>query len=201
VRPAPLPTASSTPETAPTSTGATLNERQLYLNAAKIAWAFVDRNYQPSTGLARAHDTYQYVTLWDVASTIAATYSAHELGLVSDPVYHQRTQRALATLSTMNLFDGAAFNKSYDSKTGRMIDRSQRLSSKGIGWSATDVGRLLTWLRILAVNQPQFAAQTTAIVTRLNMSRLISDGYLQGAELEPRTGRVREYPEGRIGYE
>jgi hypothetical protein len=201
VRPAPLPTASSTPETAPTSTGATLNERQLYLNAAKIAWAFVDRNYQPSTGLARAHDTYQYVTLWDVASTIAATYSAHELGLVSDPVYNQRTQRALATISTMNLFDGAAFNKSYDSKTGRMIDRSQRLSSKGIGWSATDVGRLLTWLRILAVNQPQFAAQTTAIVKRLNMSRLISDGYLQGAELEPRTGRVREYPEGRIGYE
>jgi len=201
VPPTPLPIASSTPETAATSTGATLDERQLYLNAATIAWAFVDRNYQPSTGLARAHDTYQYVTLWDVASTIAATYSAHELGLIRDPVYNQRTQRALATLSTMDLFDGAAFNKSYDSKTGRMIDRSQRLSSKGFGWSATDVGRLLTWLRILAVNQPQFAAQAAAIVKRLNMSRLISDGYLQGAELEPRTGRLRAFQEGRIGYE
>ena len=110
-----------------------VDERQLYLNGARIAWAFVERNYQPSTGLARAHDTYQYVTLWDIASTLAATYSAHEIGLVSDPVYNQRMQRALATLSTMDLFDGAAFNKSYDSKTGRMIDRNQRISSKGYG--------------------------------------------------------------------
>jgi Protein of unknown function (DUF3131) len=179
-----------------------VDERQLFLNGARSAWAFVERNYQPSTGLARAHDTYQYVTLWDIASTLAATYSAHELGLVSDPVYNQRMQRALTTLSTMDLFDGAAFNKSYDSKTGRMIDRSQRISSKGYGWSITDIGRLLTWLRIIAVNQPQFATQATAIVNRLNFSRLIdSDGYLKGQDLEPQTGQMRIYSEGRMGYE
>jgi hypothetical protein len=179
-----------------------VDERQLYMNGARIAWAFVERNYQPSTGLARAHDTYQYVTLWDIASTLAATYSAHELGLVSDQVYNQRIQRALTTISTMDLFDGAAFNKSYDSKTGKMIDRNQRISSKGYGWSVTDIGRLLTWLRILAVNQPQFASQAATIVNRLNMSRLISpDGYLLGQDIEPRTGQMRIYPEGRMGYE
>jgi hypothetical protein len=172
------------------------------LNGARSAWAFVERNYQPSTGLARAHDTYQYVTIWDVASTFAATYSAHELGLVSDAVYNQRIQRGLTTLSTMELFDGAAFNKSYDSKTGRMIDRNQRISSKGYGWSVTDIGRLLTWLRIIAVNQPQFAPQATAIVNRLNFGRLIdADGYLRGQDVEPRTGQIRLYTEGRMGYE
>jgi hypothetical protein len=172
------------------------------LNGARSAWAFVERNYQPSTGLARAHDTYQYVTIWDVASTFAATYSAHELGLVSDAVYNQRIQRGLITLSTMELFDGAAFNKSYDSKTGRMIDRNQRISSKGYGWSVTDIGRLLTWLRIIAVNQPQFAPQATAIVNRLNFGRLIdADGYLRGQDVEPRTGQIRLYTEGRMGYE
>ncbi|HEY1952867.1 MAG TPA: DUF3131 domain-containing protein, partial [Gemmatimonadaceae bacterium] len=117
-----------TPETAPAqpiaaAPGSMVDERQIYMDASRVAWAFVNRNYQPSTGLARAHDTYQYVTMWDVASGLGATYAAHELGLVSDAVYTQRIQRALATLSTMDLFDGAAFNKSYDSKTGKMIDR------------------------------------------------------------------------------
>jgi hypothetical protein len=110
-------------------------------------------------------------------------------------------QRALATLGSMDLFDGAAFNKSYDSRTGRMIDREQRLSSKGYGWSTTDIGRLLIWLRIIAVNQPQFAQQTTAIVRRLNVPRMIANGYLQGSDLDPQTGQLRVYPEGRIGYE
>src|SRR5689334_23640121 len=187
--------------TSPMSISADADERQLFVNAARAAWAFVERNYQPSTGLSRAHDTYQYVTLWDVASALAATYSAHELGLLADAPYNQRMQRALATLGSMDLFDGAAFNKSYDSRTGRMIDRQQHLSSKGYGWSTTDIGRLLIWLRIIAVNQPQFAQQTTAIVRRLNIQRLIADGYLQGSDLDPQTGQLRAYPEGRIGYE
>jgi hypothetical protein len=178
-----------------------VDERQLFLNAARLAWAFVDRNYQPATGLSRAHDTYQYVTLWDIASGLAATYSAHELGFISDPVYTQRIQRVLNTLSTADLFDNAAFNRSYDSKTGKMIDRQERISSRGYGWSVTDIGRLLTWLRILAVNQPQFATQATNIVRRLDMSRLIKDGYLQSEDLSPSTGARHPFQEGRIGYE
>lgn len=198
-RPPTTPASAGTPAVSP---AVVVDERQLYLNAARTAWAFVDRNYQPSTGLARAHDTYQYITIWDVASALAATYSARELGLISDPVYNQRMQLVLTTLSTMDLFDGAAFNKLYDSKTGKMVDRDQRISSKGYGWSTTDIGRLLIWLRIIAVNQPQFAPQATAVVKRLNISRLINtNGYLQGQDIEPRTGVMRIYPEGRMGYE
>lgn len=197
-RPAPPPggTVLTSPERANV-----VDERQLFLNAARIAWAFAERNYQPSTGLSLAHDTYQYVTIWDVASGLAATHSAHELGFITDAVYNQRIQRALTTLSTADLFDNAAFNKSYDSKTGKMIDRRQRISSRGYGWSVTDIGRLLTWLRILAVNQPQFATQAATIVKRLDMSRLIKDGYVQGEDLNPANGAVRSYTEGRIGYE
>jgi hypothetical protein len=196
------PVATSAPPISPSPVPMVVDERQIYLNAARTAWAFVDRNYQPSTGLALGHDTYQFVTVWDIASTLAATYSAHELGLVSDPIYNQRMQRVLTTLSTMPLYDGVAFNKFYDARTGRMVDRRQQPSSKGYGWSITDIGRLLTWLRIIAVNQPQFASQATAVVQRLNMPRLITaDGYLQGHDLDPRTGQPRSYPEGRMGYE
>src|SRR5437868_3972647 len=80
-RPAPVPVA--TPQTGAAPATNLVDERELYLNAARTAWSFVNRNYQPSTGLARAHDTYQYVTLWDVASALAATYCAHELGLLN----------------------------------------------------------------------------------------------------------------------
>jgi hypothetical protein len=199
-RPNPAPAREAEPP-APDAEASVLDERQLFLNSARTAWAFVDHNYQSGTGLARAHDTYQYVTVWDIASLLAATYSARELGLINDATYNQRMQKALTTLSTMDLFDRAAFNKSYDSRTGRMIDRSQRLSSRGIGWSVTDVGRLLIWLRIIAVNQPQFASQAGGVVKRLDISRLIKDGYLQGEDIDPRTGSLRTFQEGRIGYE
>src|SRR4051812_33355388 len=46
--------------TSPIASAAIADERQLFMNAARAAWAFVERNYQSSTGLARAHDTYQY---------------------------------------------------------------------------------------------------------------------------------------------
>lgn len=204
-RPQPTPTrpAPAPPSTVPSPDGAAnvLDERELFMNSARTAWAFVDRNYQSSTGLSRAHDTYAFVTVWDIASGLAALYSGHELGLIADAPFNQRMQRALSTLSTMDLFDHVAFNKSYEAKSGRMIDRREHISSRGIGWSVTDIGRLLIWLRIIAVNQPQFASQAAAIVKRLDMGRLIQDGYLHGEDLDPRTGSRRSFQEGRIGYE
>lgn len=171
------------------------------MSAARTAWAFVERNYVPSTGLARAHDSYQFLTVWDIASLLAATYSAHGLGLITDATYHQRTQKVLTTLASMPLFEGAAFNKMYDAHTGRMVGRDLKPSTKGIGWSAIDMGRLLVWLRIVAVNHPQHMPLATAIVERLDMTRLVGEGYLRGEDLAPENGSKRMYPEGKMGYE
>src|SRR5690349_17279908 len=38
-----------------TAAGSVADERELFTNAARTAWTFVQRNYQASTGLARAH--------------------------------------------------------------------------------------------------------------------------------------------------
>lgn len=181
--------------------GVILDERELYMSAARTAWAFVERNYVPSTGLVRAHDSYQFVTIWDIASLLAATYSAHGLGLIDDSTYHRRTQKVLTTLASMPLFDGAAYNKFYDAQTGRMVDRDLRASTRGVGWSALDMGRFLVCLRIVAVNHPQHMPQATAIVSRLDMTRLIKDGYIQGEDIAPTSGVRRMYPEGKMGYE
>jgi hypothetical protein len=176
-------------------------ESATYMDAARLAWTFVANNTQSTTGLAKAHDTYQFVTTWDIASQIAATYSAHELGIIDNSDYDSRIKKILSTVEAMPLYDGAGFNKFYDSETGGMIDRNDQPSDTGYGWSDTDIGRLLTWLRILAVNQPQYADQASAIVDRLDMSRLINNGTLRGQDIDASTGEVNNFAETGLGYE
>ena len=167
---------------------------------ALTAWTFIANNTQASTGLAKSHETFQFVTTWDIASQIAATYSAHELGIIDDANYDSRIKKILATLTTLPLYQGAAFNRFYDSQTGQMVDRNFKPSTTGFGWSTTDIGRLLTWLRVLAVNQPQYSAQATAIKNRLNMGRLISGGTLMGVDVDA-NGSTITYAETGLGYE
>jgi hypothetical protein len=199
--------ACSKDSTAPGDTGGTPEvpnpgtpSTDIWLAAGQTAWTFVANNTQASTGLAKAHDNFQFITTWDIASQIAATYSAHELGIINDADYDGRIKKILATLTTLPLFQGAAFNRFYDSKTGQMVDRNFMASTTGFGWSTTDIGRLLTWLRVLAVNQPQYSAQATAIKNRLNMSRLISGGTLQGVDVDA-NGNTVYYAETGLGYE
>lgn len=173
----------------------------LFLDGARTAWTFVADNTKASTGLAGTLDNFQFVTVWDIGSQIGATYSAHELGIIDDATYDGRIRKILATLTTMPLFDGAGFNRFYDTETGGMVGRDFTPSSTGFGWSDTDIGRLLIWLRVLAVNQPQYATQAAAIVNRLDMSRLISSGTLQGENVDPNSGAKVGFAETGLGYE
>ena len=179
----------------------TPQERQLYLDAARTSWNFVNSITEPSTGLARAHATYSYVTLWDIAGVIAANYVAHELGFINDAVFDAHIGRILSTLSALDLFDRRAFNRIYDAKTGRMVDNAGKISSIGAGWSSVDIGRLLIWLRVVSNKQPKYAPLANQIVKRLDMSKLLSDGYLQGLEVDPKTGRRKTFTESEIGYQ
>ena len=175
-------------------------EDQLFTKAARTAWAFVENNTQPNTGLAQAHYTFQYVTTWDIASQLAATYAAHELGIIDDASYDGRIRKILGTLGSVALFEGSAFNRFYDARTGQMVSRDYKISTTGFGWSDTDQGRLLTWLHILAVKQPQYSSLVTTVVNRLNYSRLIANGTLQGFDVAA-NGTRNAYAETGLGYE
>ena len=188
----PAAPASTAPSAPPADEGA------LYTDAAALASRFVQANLQP-TGLVSALRIYQYATVWDIASGLAALYCAHELGLVDDARYDTQIRKMLRTLKRVELFDGAAFNKVYSTRTGAMA-RDDRPSKRGSGWSAIDLGRLLLWLKIVAVHQPQYADDAAAVVKRLDASRVVADGYTRGASLKP-SGQVFEYQEGRVGYE
>jgi hypothetical protein len=176
-------------------------EDTLFEDAARAAWHFADRNYIPSTGFTRPLETYPIGTVWDLASGLAATFSAAELGLLPRAELDQRMSRALRTLGQLPLFDGIGFNKEYVFTSGSLITIQRQPGRTGYGISATDEGRLLLWLRIIANRYPVHAPEVRRVVERLKLESMIQDGYLQGHQLSRRTGKTRPYQEGRLGYE
>jgi hypothetical protein len=180
---------------------ATGSDAALYEAAAERAWRYADALYVPETGLFRAHADFEYVTLWDVASGLMALHAARRLGLLPDADYHERMRRGISTLQTLPFYDGAAFGRVYSARTGQMVlEEDLSPTARGDGWSALDIGRLLSALKVVASNEPRYESAIDSVVQRLDMRRLVRDGYLWGERVTA-NGRVERYPEGRIGYE
>src|SRR4051812_21521463 len=176
-------------------------QRTVFQSSARTAWTYVKRNYSSTSGMVKALDTYEYVTIWDIASMVAAYHSAHGLGLISDADYNSRMTRLLQTLDMTALYDNTAFNKLYSARSGNMVDRANNVSTRGYGWSALDLGRFLTWMAIVERTDPSLARAVKRVVGRVQLARLIKDGYLNGANVDTRDNKHHEYQEGRIGYE
>lgn len=169
-------------------------------DAARTAWAYFERNYQPRTGFVNSVDGYPSTTLWDLASTLLATVAARELGLLDDDGFDERVSRALESVAELPLFDGELPNKAYNSATGAMTDYANRPTPGGIGFSAIDVGRFVAALEVLATRHPVHAAAAARVVARWRLCRLVQGGELRGAHRDA-NGRVAFVQEGRLGYE
>ena len=75
---------------AQTRTELTPEERKFYRDVARSAWAFMDANYNPSTGLVRATADWPNTTIWDVGGQLLAFRAAKELGLLSQGEFNKR---------------------------------------------------------------------------------------------------------------
>jgi hypothetical protein len=197
----PAPAIVAPPATAWLTDARRSEEDTIFTEAARAAWHFADRNYIANTGLTRPLATYPIGTMWDLASGLAATFSAAELGLLPRAEFDRRTARALRTLEQLPLFENVAFNKEYVFTTGSLITLQRQPGRTGYGISAIDQGRLLLWLRIIANRHPVHAPAVDRVVRRLDLARLVDDGYLEGRQISRRTGKTRTYQEGRLGYE
>ena len=175
-------------------------DEEWFDSAAIRAWRYVDSATEPRTGLVRTVTDYPVATAWDIGSTLAALHSAHELGLLTAADFDRRTATLLNTLNRIELFDRTAFNKTYSTASGRMLGRDDAPSTRGFGWSALDLGRLLIWLRIIADHHPAHSASAAAVAARLDFDRLVAGGHILGEDLD-RRGRPRTYPEGTLAYE
>lgn len=169
------------------------------LQDAKIAWAYFENNTRPETGFVDSVAGFPSGTLWDQGSYILGLYAAKALGLVDEGEFHQRVNAFLNTLSAIPLFEGKLPNKVYNTITLQMTDYANNASPVGVGWSALDIGRLLSALRVLERRSPEHGPQIRAILATWDLNAMTYKGELVGAALE---GDAILYPqEGRIGYE
>ena len=175
-------------------------EDSIYQHAALAAWRFLDSHHAPATGLIAAQPTWAYPTVWDIGSTLGAYFSANRLGFLEDAEYERRVRALLGTMLQARLYEGIAYGRNYDYRTGELVGNDQEPSENGTGYSAIDQGRLLVWLRIIALDLPDVADEAAQVAARLDESRILMDGYMHGKSVTD-AGELLEFQEGRIGYE
>ena len=171
------------------------------LEIARIAWKYFENNYQEKTGLVNSADKYPSTTMWDTGSALAATVAARELGIIDQKEFDDRVGAMLATLSSIDLFNGEAPNKAYNTATGTMVDYNNRPSPEGIGVSTLDLARMVSWLNILSCLHPKHQKAAEAVMLRWKYCRLINNGQMYGLMRDPTTKKIEVVQEGRLGYE
>lgn len=167
--------------------------------AAKTAWSYFESNYRPETGLVDSVANYPSGTLWDQGSYLFALIAAHRLGLIPDAEFAIRADRLLTAFENLPLFDGKLPNKVYDTRSLQMVDYKNRPTERGVGWSALDIARMLTALRVLEQRDPTHALRIRQLLNRWQLPYMARNGRLQGTSLQG--NEIVFNQEGRIGYE
>jgi Protein of unknown function (DUF3131) len=167
------------------------------LSWAKVAWKYFENNTVPKTGLVNSVDKVPTATLWHIADYLAALVAVQQLGLIDNLEFDQRVSKLLDFLNTVSLSDGDLPNRVYNTQNGLMVNFANQPAD--VGWSANEIGRLLTWMKIAGHMYPQFREYFDKVVLRWNFCQVIDDcGVLYGKG----KGNKRSEPsqEGRLGY-
>ncbi|WP_335120968.1 DUF3131 domain-containing protein [Nostoc sp.] len=168
--------------------------------AAGRAWKYFERNWNPQTGLVNSADNLPWTTWWDQGSALLGIHAAYQLGLLPQDIFQQRMNNLLQTLEKLPLPPTGLPNKAYSTRTAEMRQLNDTPDPKGTsGWSVLDMARFLLGLHIMRSHYPEYSDRINHIVTRWNLSKLVKDGWLNGAI--PRAGKLLEVQEGRLGYE
>ncbi|MEL6224491.1 MAG: DUF3131 domain-containing protein [Cyanobacteria bacterium J06627_8] len=167
---------------------------------AETAWQYFVNNRQPDTGFTNAANQFPSGTLWDQGNYLMALNAARWLDLIDQNEFDIQLNQFLTSLAELPLVDGALPNKVYNSATGEMVDYSNIPTEIGLGWSALDIGRLLSAFHIIRTCHPQYEDWISGIVASWQVARSVQDGQLYGAIVET-DGTILPVQEGRLGYE
>ncbi|RCJ36463.1 hypothetical protein A6770_15620 [Nostoc minutum NIES-26] len=204
VTPLPLkPKPTATPEKpvipSPTASFPRLTEEADRI-AAQRAWKYFERNWNPQTGLVNSVDNLPWTTWWDQGSALLGIHAAYQLGLLPKDTFQQRMNALLQTLEKLPLPATGLPNKAYGTRNAEMRHLNDTPDPKGTsGWSALDMARFLLGLHVMRSHYPEYTERINRIVARWQISKLVKDGWLNGAI--PRAGGLLEVQEGRLGYE
>lgn len=174
--------------------------REDQLAWGRIAWRYFERNIEPATGLANSADGYRSTTMWDTASFLLGLIAAERIGIVDGDSFDRHISAALASLAKLPLFDESLPNKAYNTLTLSMVDYNNQPTTRGLGWSALDIARLMVPLAILQRSYEKHAPAAREVLDRWRLDRLIKDGTFVGASVDS-AGLTTLHQEGRVGYE
>ena len=201
----PSSSASSPSVSSPSTPNAELCDRQTPLTAeeqdyAQIAWQYFDNNRQLETGLVNAADSYPSGTLWDQGNYLTALNAALWLDIIDQSEFDRQLTAFLSGLEDLPLFEDTLPHKVYNSATGEMVDYENKPTQRGLGWSALDIGRMLTALHITRACHPQYAESIESAIAHWDLANSVENGQLFGATVLP-DGKTQLVQEGRLGYE
>jgi hypothetical protein len=165
---------------------------------AKTAWRYFVNNTNADTGLVNSIDRYPIAGAWHMGDYLAALMAAHQLRLIDKIEFDQRLSRFLGFIDNMPLVQGKLPNKAYNTKTGQMMDASNRVGE--VGWSAIDISRLMVWLKIIGEHYPEYHEYLDKVILRWQYCDIIDDcGQLYRYSKNGQTWHKQQ--EGRLGYE
>jgi len=173
-----------------------LSREELLL--AKKAQYYIERNWNPTTGLIDSVQGYHHTTLWDIASGIGAILALEKLGLISIFDSTARLSKTLKKIITMPLYNNQLPNREYMTTSGLASGKLSDTASNGNGWSALDIGRLLIWLEITKHYKPELKPLISLITDKWQLEKAVHKQDLYG---ELSTKKRQSYrQEGRLGY-
>jgi hypothetical protein len=165
---------------------------------AKTAWRYFENNTNPENGLINSFDGFPTFSMWHVGDYLAALSAAHDFRLIDSTEFDQRVAPILKFLNSMDLFEGQLPNKLYNSVSGKMVNYENQPGE--LGWSAIEIGRILTWMRIFGTRYPQYREYMDKAALRWNFCSVIEPSRALYGVARGKDGRHR-YQEGRLGYE
>lgn len=160
-------------------------EAAALLEDATSAWKYFERLTDKETGLCPGSvdlyegetSAYPFLAMWDVASQIMALTSAHSLKILDDNAFMDRIKRLLAHIPTETVL-GLRFPP-YSLNT----DKKQ---ANEPGLDASDMGRLLTALRVLETHSGG-GLGIPEMIAGWDIAKTIKDGRLHSI----RRGRMK----------
>ncbi|AFZ12757.1 hypothetical protein Cri9333_1874 [Crinalium epipsammum PCC 9333] len=179
---------------------------------AEAAWKYFQANYEPNTGLISDRSDVKGVTPWGIGDYIAALHAARSLDVISSEEFDNRTSLLLGALQKLPLYGNEIPSRSYDPRTLQPVDYGGNTVSQGTGWSALDIGRLMSALYNLKSAFPQYTNVVDQVALQWSYLKVVRDQRLQSAIAKHEGNQSQAdansdymlsvvYPEVRLGYE
>jgi len=170
------------------------------LMMARIAWKYIETNFNKKTGLFNAAYKYPSAATWDWANAMYALLAAKKFNIISAKKYENMMNKFLTAMQKLPLFNNELPNKAYNTNSAKMVDYGNKEKEDGIGWSAADLARFLSSLNLVEQCEPTLAPEVEKLLLRFNYCRTFSiEGDLYGGIFTK--GKLRIVHEALTGYE